>query len=161
VRGSSPFPGWCWPGLGLGLLLPRVTTDSTVASSRVTDVLVSAGFGVLGLVTVIFSLLLLVVQWAFTSLSPRLNLFRDDPIVWRAFAFAVGVFVFSVTAALVIGDQQKVSVVVPAAGAVPGSARSHWPAALADAVPPRQSSRYGGTPDADTYVPERFNDVEH
>ncbi len=54
-------------------------------------------------------------QWAFTSLSPRLNLFRDDPIVWRTFGFAVGVLVFSVTTALAIGDQQKVSVVVPAA----------------------------------------------
>ena len=87
-------------GLGLGLLLPRITTDATVASTRVTDALVAAGFGVLGLVTVIFSLLFLVVQWAFTSLSPRLNLFRDDPIVWRTFAFAVGVFVFSVTMVL-------------------------------------------------------------
>jgi uncharacterized membrane protein len=102
-------------GLGLGLLLPRITTDATVASTRVTDVLIGVGFGVLGLVTVIYSLLFLVVQWAFTSLSPRLTLFRDDPIVWRTFAFAVGVFVFSVTAALVIGDQDKVSVIVPAA----------------------------------------------
>ena len=102
-------------GLGLGLLLPRITTDATVASTRVTDVLIGVGFGVLGLVTIIYSLLFLVVQWAFTSLSPRLTLFRDDPIIWRTFAFAVGVFVFSVTTALVIGDQQKVSVIVPAA----------------------------------------------
>ena len=102
-------------GLGLGLLLPRITTDATVASARVTDVLIGVGFGVLGLVTIIYSLLFLVVQWAFTSLSPRLTLFRDDPIIWRTFAFAVGVFVFSVTAALVIGDQDKVSVIVPAA----------------------------------------------
>ena len=105
-------------GLGLGLLLPRITFESTVASSRVTDALVAVGFGILGLVTVIFSLLFLVVQWAFTSLSPRLTLFRDDPIVWRTFAFAVGVFVFSVTTALVIGDQEKVSVIVPAAEVV-------------------------------------------
>ena len=102
-------------GLGLGLLLPRITFDATVASTRVTEALVAVGFGVLGLVTVIFSLLFLVVQWAFTSLSPRLNLFRDDPIVWRTFAFAIGVFVFSVTTTLVIGDQQKVSVIVPTA----------------------------------------------
>ena len=102
-------------GLGLGLLLPRITLDSTVASTRVTETLVAVGFGVLGLVTIIFSLLFLVVQWAFTSLSPRLNLFRDDPIVWRTFALAVGVFVFSVTTALVVGDQEKVSVIVPAA----------------------------------------------
>ena len=105
-------------GLGLGLLLPLITFDSTVASSRVTDALVGVGFGVLGLVTIIFSLHFLVVQWAFTSLSPRLGLFRDDPIVWRTFGFAVGVFVLSVTTALVIGDQQKVSVIVPAAEVV-------------------------------------------
>ena len=102
-------------GLVLGLLLPRISVDSTVASARVTETLIAVGFGVLGLVTIIFSLLFGVVQWAFSSLSPRLNLFRDDPIVWRTFAFAVGVFVFSVTTALVIGDQEKVSVIVPAA----------------------------------------------
>jgi uncharacterized membrane protein len=102
-------------GLGLGLLLPRITTEPTVASSRVTEALIGVGFGVLGLVSIIFSLLFLVVQWAFSSLSPRLNLFRDDPIVWRTFGLAVGVFVFSVTAALVIGNDPKVSVIVPAA----------------------------------------------
>jgi uncharacterized membrane protein len=102
-------------GLGLGLLLPRITVAPTVASSRVTETLIGVGFGVLGLVTIIFSLLFLVVQWAFSSLSPRLNLFRDDPIVWRTFGLAVGVFVFSVTAALVIGNDTEVSVIVPAA----------------------------------------------
>jgi uncharacterized membrane protein len=102
-------------GLGLGLLLPRITVAPTVASGRVTDALVGVGFGVLGLVSIIFSLLFLVVQWAFSSLSPRLTLFRDDPIVWRTFGLAVGVFVFSVTAALVIGNDPDVSVIVPAA----------------------------------------------
>ena len=105
-------------GLGLGLLLPRITAAPTVASSRVTEALIGVGFGVLGLVSIIFSLLFLVVQWAFSSLSPRLNLFRDDPIVWRTFGLAVGVFVFSVTAALVIGNDPKVSVIVPAAEVV-------------------------------------------
>jgi uncharacterized membrane protein len=102
-------------GLGLGLLLPRITVAPTVAGSRVTETLIGVGLGVLGLVSVIFSLLFLVVQWAFSSLSPRLNLFRDDPIVWRTFGLAVGVFVFSVTAALVIGNDAEVSVIVPAA----------------------------------------------
>jgi uncharacterized membrane protein len=105
-------------GLALGLLLPRITLASTVSSVRVSEALVAVGFGVLGLVSIIFSLLFLVVQWAFGSLSPRLNLFRDDPIVWRTFGFAIGVFVFSVTTALVIGDQTKVSVIVPAAEVV-------------------------------------------
>jgi uncharacterized membrane protein len=101
-------------GLGLGLLLPRISIGPSVASTRVTEALTTIGFGTLGLVSVIFSLLFLVVQWAFGSLSPRLNLFRDDPIVWRTFGVAVGVFVFSVTAALVIANDPQVSVVVPA-----------------------------------------------
>src|SRR5580693_3583805 len=101
-------------GLGLGLLLPRVSAGPSVASSRVTEALTTIGFGTLGLVSVIFSLLFLVVQWAFGSLSPRLNLFRDDPIVWRTFGLAVFVFVFSVTATLVIGNDPQVSVIVPA-----------------------------------------------
>jgi uncharacterized membrane protein len=105
-------------GLGLGLLLPQITARPSVASSRVTEALIGVGFGVLGLVSIIFSLLFLVVQWAFSSLSPRLNLFRDDPLVWRTFGLAIGVFVFSVTAALVIGDDAQVSVVVPAAETV-------------------------------------------
>jgi uncharacterized membrane protein len=81
----------------------------------VTETLIGVGFGVLGLVSIIFSLLFLGVQWAFSSLSPRLNLFRDDLIVWRTFGLAVGVFVFSVTAALVIGNDPEVPVIVPAA----------------------------------------------
>jgi len=105
-------------GLGLGLALPRISTDTSVASTRVIQTLVGVGFGVLGLVSLIFTLLFLVAQWAFGSLSPRLNLFRDDPIVWRTFGLAIGVFVFSVTAALAIGNDQKVSVVVPAAEVV-------------------------------------------
>ena len=101
-------------GLGLGLLLPRITTDLSVGGTRVTQALIAVGFGTVGLVSIIFSLLFVVVQWAFGSLSPRLNLFRDDPIVWRTFGLAVGVFVFSVTAALVIGNDPQVSVIVPA-----------------------------------------------
>ena len=85
-----------------------------MASTRVTESLVAVGFGILGLVSIIFSLLFLVVQWAFGSLSPRLNLFRDDPIVWRTFGLAIGIFVFSVTAALAIGNDPDVSVVLPA-----------------------------------------------
>ena len=83
-----------------------------------TESLVAVGFGTLGLVSIIFSLLFLVVQWAFGSLSPRLNLFRDDPIVWRTFGLAIGIFVFSVTAALAIGNDPKVSVIVPIAEVV-------------------------------------------
>jgi hypothetical protein len=38
-----------------------------VASSRVTETLIGVGFGVLGLVSIIFSLLFLVLQWAWLA----------------------------------------------------------------------------------------------
>lgn len=79
----------------------------------VVDMLVSLGFGVLGAIAVIFSLLILVVQWAHTTFSPRLTLFREAPIVWRSFGFAVGLALFCGTAALAIGSRTHVSVAVP------------------------------------------------
>jgi uncharacterized membrane protein len=66
-----------------------------------------------GVVSIVFALLFGVVQWWATSFSPRLNLFREDPLVWRTFAFAVGVFVYSVTAGLVSGSAGRISVTVP------------------------------------------------
>jgi len=62
----------------------------------------------------ICSLLFLVAQWAFSSLSPRLNLFRDHPIVWRTYGLAIGIFVFSFTAMLAIGNHPEVPVILPA-----------------------------------------------
>jgi uncharacterized membrane protein len=75
--------------------------------------LFTLGPGVVGVVSIVFALLFGVVQWWATSFSPRLNLFREDPLVWRTFAFAVGVFVYSVTAGLVSGSAGRISVTVP------------------------------------------------
>ncbi|MEU3465918.1 DUF2254 family protein [Streptomyces sp. NPDC006733] len=101
-------------GLGTGLLLPHLAVHPMMGADRAADLLFSLGFGVIGLVSIIFSLLFLVVQWAATTFSPRLGLFRDDPLVWRTFAFALGVFVFCITSALSLGTRTEVSVVVPA-----------------------------------------------
>ena len=62
---------------------------------------------------VVFSLLFLTVQFASTTLSPRLNLFRDEPLVWHAFGLFVGVFVFATTAALRTSTRDEMSVVIP------------------------------------------------
>ena len=84
-----------------------------IPARQVSEMLVALGLGLLGVVAVIFSLLFLVVQWAATTFTPRLLLFRDDPIVWRTFAFAIGQSVFDITAALAISNETDVSVVVP------------------------------------------------
>ncbi len=100
-------------GLGAGLLAPRINRGPRVASGPVTDALLSIGLGLLGAVALIFSLLFLVVQWVTTTFTPRLMLFRDDPLVWRTFGFALGLVVFCITAALTIGRLTDVSVFLP------------------------------------------------
>jgi uncharacterized membrane protein len=100
-------------GLGLGLVLPRVSAGPTVEGGRLAGLLFSLGLGVMGVVTIVFSLLFSVVQWSATSFSPRLNLFRDDPLVWQTFAVTVFVFVFCVSAGLASGNAGQVSVLVP------------------------------------------------
>ena len=100
-------------GLGLGLTLPLVDGGPTVESGRLTQLLFTLGAGVIGVVSLVFALLFGVVQWSASSFSPRLNLFRGDPLVWRTYAFAIGVFVFSVTVGLVSGNADRVSLLVP------------------------------------------------
>jgi len=105
-------------GLGLGLLLPRIISGPQVQSAQVIDLLFTLGFGVLGVTGIIFSLLFLVVQWAHTSFSPRLLVFRQAPIVWRTIGAALSMAVFCITAALAIGKDSQTSVTVPVFAAI-------------------------------------------
>jgi uncharacterized membrane protein len=100
-------------GLALGLALPLVQGGPTVEGSRLVGPLFTMGIGVISVVSIVYSLLFGVVQWSASSYSPRLNLFRSDPLVWRTFAVAIGVFVFCVTAALACVDPGRVSMLVP------------------------------------------------
>jgi uncharacterized membrane protein len=100
-------------GLVAGIFVPKITVSPLVSSGKIVDLLFTAGVTVISLVTVIYSLLFLVVQWVSGAFSMRLALFREDPIVWRAFAYAIGLFVFCFTAAFAIGNDEKVSVIVP------------------------------------------------
>jgi uncharacterized membrane protein len=95
-------------GLVLGIFVPKLTVPPTVSSGRIVDLLFTAGVTVISLITVIYSLLFVVVQWVGSTFSLRLTLFRDDPIVWRAFAYSIGF-----TAAFAIGNDKTVSVAVP------------------------------------------------
>ena len=90
-----------------GICVPKITVSPRVSSGKIVDLLFTAGVTVISLVVVIYSLLFLVVQWVSGNFSMRLALFRDDPIVWRAFAYAIGLFVFCFTAAFAIGNDQR------------------------------------------------------
>src|ERR1700733_6745113 len=101
-------------GLVAGIFVPKITVPPLVTSGRIVDLLFTAGVTVISLVTVIYSLLFVVVQWVSSAFSMRLAFFRNDPIVWWTFAYAIGLFVFCFTSAFSIGNDKTVSVVVPA-----------------------------------------------
>jgi uncharacterized membrane protein len=96
----------------LGALLPRIQVGSAPAD-RVSQLLFATAAGVLPLLGIVYSLLFLVVQWGHSMFTPRLNLFRDHPVVWHAFGFFTAVFVFMVTAAFNLGDGPEASALVP------------------------------------------------
>ena len=105
-------------GLVAGLLTGRIEAGPQVDAVRSAGLLFAVAGGIIALVAVVFSLLFLTVQFASTTLSPRLNLFRDAPVVWHAFGLFTGVFVFATTAALRTSSQDEMSVVVPIAAIV-------------------------------------------
>jgi uncharacterized membrane protein len=100
-------------GVVLGLAVPRITTGSTVEAAAVRTLLFGLSAAVIPFVGIVFSLLFLVVQFGNTALTPRLNIFRDNPLVWRSFGYFLGVFVGCAVAGLAIGSDRTVSVLVP------------------------------------------------
>jgi uncharacterized membrane protein len=99
--------------LVLALVAPHAGVGFEIATNRAIEMLIAVGAGTVTFIGIVFSLLFLVVQFGSTTFTPRLNLFRDAPIVWRAFALFSGVVVYSFTAALVISRDEKTSVIVP------------------------------------------------
>lgn len=100
-------------GGAVGVTLPLLHVAPMLAAGRVGGMLATLGFGLISLISVIFSLLYLVAQWAFANLTPRLSSFIDDPLVWRTFGLAIGLFVYCVLAALAVADSDKVTFLVP------------------------------------------------
>lgn len=97
----------------LAFLMPQIHVGFDIPTTRAIEMLIAVGAGTVTFIGIVYSLLFLVVQFGSTTFTPRLNLFRDTPIVWRAFAFYTAVVVYSLTAALVIGQDEKTSAIVP------------------------------------------------
>lgn len=99
--------------IALGFLVPKLGAGFPIPSNRAVEMLIAVGAGTVAFIGIVFSLLFLVVQYSSTAFTPRLNLFRDAPIVWRAFALYTAVIAYSFTASLVIGRSEYTSAVVP------------------------------------------------
>src|SRR6478752_5571299 len=88
-------------GVGLGLLVPTIDAGARIPSVEVAALLAGVTAGLLALTGIVFALLFLVVQFAATAQSPRLHLFRDNPLVWHALGLVLGVMVYATTSILV------------------------------------------------------------
>jgi uncharacterized membrane protein len=97
----------------LGVFVPRISVGTTVPSARATEVLVAVGAALVPFIGLVYSLLFLVVQFGSTTFTPRLNIFRDAPIVRNAFSFFTGIVVFAFTAVLAIADEAETTLLLP------------------------------------------------
>ena len=82
--------------IGLAFVVPQIPIGFDISTIHVTEMLIGMGAATVAFVGIIYSLLFLVVQFGSTTFTPRLNLFRDDPIVWRSFAFYTAVLIAAV-----------------------------------------------------------------
>ena len=98
--------------VALAFVMPHIQTFE-IPTARAIEMLIAVGAGTIAFIGIVFSLLFLVIQFGSTTFTPRLNLFRDAPIVWRTFAFYTAVVVYALTAALVIARDERTSAAVP------------------------------------------------
>ncbi|MCW0213336.1 MAG: DUF2254 domain-containing protein [Pseudonocardia sp.] len=100
-------------GIAVAVAALSVTAGPQADGPQVVTLLQAAGFGALGLVSLVFSLLFLVVQWVSSTYSPRLILFRRSALLGWTIVVALGLFSFAFTAAVLAGTRSTVSVLVP------------------------------------------------
>ena len=104
-------------GVALGVSVPLITVGKQLNSRDVVTMLSGAAAGLLTVGSVVYALLFLVVQFAANSQSPRLNLFRDQPLVWHTLGLVLGTLIYFLTCAMVAGDEATTTVLVPASAA--------------------------------------------
>ena len=96
-----------------GLAAPEIDAGFTVQGEDARAFLIAIGAGILPFIGIVYSLLFLVVQFGTTTFTPRLNIFRDSPIIYYSFAYFVGLLVFCFTAAFALGSDDEVSGAIP------------------------------------------------
>jgi uncharacterized membrane protein len=85
---------------------------ATAAREALIAIAVSMG----SFMVLLYSLLFVVVQWAHTTFSPRLSLFRDSRLVVHAFGLFIGTITYALTAGPLIADRHDVSAAIAAIG---------------------------------------------
>ena len=102
----------------LALFVAPIASGPTVPAKTAVPMLFALAGGLVGFIGIVYSLLFLSVQWASSAYSPRLNLFRDHPMVWHSFGFYVGSIVYCLVSGLALGNEVEVSLLVPSVAVV-------------------------------------------
>jgi uncharacterized membrane protein len=89
--------------VALGLAVPEIDAGFKVSGGEARAFLIALGAAMVPFISIVYSLLFLVVQFGTTTFTPRLNIFRDSPIVYHAFASFVAFIVYCFTASFAIG----------------------------------------------------------
>jgi uncharacterized membrane protein len=99
--------------LALSGAVTEIDVGFTVPGDNARSMLLTLGTGVMAFVAIIYSLLFLVVQFGTTTWTPRLNIFRDHPIVYHSFGYFVGVVVFCFGTFFALADDEDASGAIP------------------------------------------------
>ncbi len=101
-------------GVVLGLALPTIDRGPTIDPAAISPLVLGIAGGFISFIALVFSLLFLVVQYGNTTVSPRLTLFRDAPIIWHTFGLFLAVFAYATVAGIQVGTRDEpVSILVP------------------------------------------------
>ena len=100
--------------IAAGLVVPTLDVGAEIHSADAVALIAGVSAGLLALTGIVFALLFLVVQFAATSQSPRLNLFRDSRLVWHTLGLIVGVLVYAATCGGRCRRKDTTTVLVPA-----------------------------------------------
>ena len=100
-------------GIAAGFVVPTLNAGPRIQTADAVALTAGVSAGLLALTGIVFALLFLVVQFAATAQSPRLQLFRDNPLVWHTLGLLVGIFVYATVCAIVASAEDSVTVLVP------------------------------------------------
>jgi uncharacterized membrane protein len=105
--------GCALAGLILAVLVSKINWEPVFPREVTIPVMLTVAFSIVGLVTILFSLMFTVVQWVYGTFSLRRRQLEDRPLPWWLFGLTIGIFVYSLAALLLTTREQEITWVVP------------------------------------------------
>lgn len=108
--------GYVVVALGVAVALIHVNSGPRIKATPAKEALFAIAAGMIPFIALLFTALFLVVQWAHTTFSPRLSLFRDSHLLWHAFGLFPATLIYALAEGLLIADRNDVSAATAVVG---------------------------------------------